>query len=142
MGYAKIQHEAFRIDDVLRELRGPRVGGVTFYVGTVRGSNEHGRVEALDYDAYPEMAEAEIERLRSETVARFGLVDATVIHRIGRLEAGEPILLVALAGSHRTETYEAVAFFMDRLKTIVPIWKKEIAEGGPTWILGGARVRP
>jgi len=142
MGYAKIQREPFNADTILRELGGPRVGGVTLYVGTVRQDDAAGTVTALDYDAYPEMAQQELERLRTETIARFGLVDATVIHRVGRLAAGEPILLVALAGSHRQETFDAVAHFMDRLKAIVPIWKQELGDQGATWIVGTTRMKP
>lgn len=142
MGYARVQHDPFHLDDVLQELGGPRVGGVTFYVGTVRRDDAAGRVAALHYDAYAEMAQAELERLRTQTIEKFRLVDAIVIHRLGRLEAGAPILVVALAGEHRQETYDAVAYFMDRLKQIVPIWKQELGDAGATWILGATRVKP
>jgi molybdopterin synthase catalytic subunit len=141
MGYARIQTEPFRLDDVLRELRQDRVGGVTFYVGTVRGDDDGRTVGALTYEAYPEMAQSTLEELRAETVERFGLVDAIVIHRTGRLPAGEPILLVALAGAHRGETFDAVRHLMDRLKAVVPIWKREEGSGGPQWILGPERRR-
>jgi molybdopterin synthase catalytic subunit len=139
MGYVRIQREPFSSDAVLGELKGPRVGGVTLYVGTVRAEDDERRVTALHYEAYPEMAQEQLERLRRETVSRFGLVDATIIHRLGRLEAGDDILLVALAGVHRKETYAAIDFLMDRLKEIIPIWKQEESAHGRTWILGEAR---
>lgn len=141
MGYARLQQGPFSVDDVLREITTERTGGVTFYVGTVRADDEGRRVEALTYEAFDEMAQATLESLRRETIERFGLADATVIHRNGRLVAGEPILLVALAGVHRAETYDAVRFFMDRLKEVVPIWKREEAGGGGTWVLGEGRRR-
>jgi len=141
MGYARLQTEPFTLDSVLKELAQDRVGGVTFYVGTVRRSDDERTVDALTYEAYPEMAQAALDDLRKETISRFGLVDATVIHRTGRLSAGEPILLVALAGAHRAETFDAVRHFMDRLKTLVPIWKREEGSEGEHWILGPERRR-
>lgn len=142
MGYTRLQTEPFGIDGVLDELRrDPRTGGVTFYVGTVRGDDDGRKVDALTYEAYPEMAEKVLDHLRRETIQRFRLVDATVIHRLGAMKAGQPILLVALAGAHRAETYDAIRYFMDRLKEDVPIWKREESADGPTWILGNERRR-
>ncbi len=141
MGYARIQELPFSLDQVLGDLRHDETGGVTFYVGTVRRREGSTTVEALEYEAFPEMALSTLEALRQETVRRFGLVDAVVVHRTGRLVAGEPILLVALAGAHRTETFDAVRFFMDRLKEIVPIWKKEESVQGSAWILGSSNRR-
>lgn len=139
MGEVRLQRESFSVDDVLRELSDPRAGGVNVYVGSVRGDDDGRAVEALEYEAYPEMARTVLERLRAEAVERFGLLDATVVHRIGRLHAGEPILLVALSGRHRKETYAAMDFFMDQLKAVVPIWKQEQGRGGGAWILGAER---
>lgn len=144
MGYVRLQQEPFQVDQVLRELTGPATGGVTLYVGTVRGLDDGDTVDALHYEAFPEMAQRELERLRRETVQRFGLADAIVIHRLGRLRPGEPILLVGLAGAHRKETFGAVEHFMDRLKQIIPIWKQEETRKGRAWILGPEhrRVKP
>lgn len=136
MGYARLQTGPFSIDAVLAELRSDRTGGVTFYIGTVRADDDGHRIDALTYEAFAEMAHDTLEALRRETVETYGLVDATVIHRTGRLQAGQPILLVALAGVHRKETYDAVRFFMDRLKEVVPIWKREEAGGEAAWIVG------
>jgi len=140
MGYARLQEEPFSLDAVQRELTSEGSGGITLYVGTVRAQDAGRRVEALTYEAFGEMAQPTLEALRIETIRRFALVDATVIHRTGRLRAGEPILVVALAGAHRAETYDAVRYFMDRLKETVPIWKREEAATGATWILGESRV--
>ena len=144
MGYARIQEAPFELDRVLSELHDPRSGGVTFYVGRVRGEEPGRRIEVLEYEAYPEMAQRSLEALRADVIQRFHLVDAIVIHRTGRLPAGTPILVVALAGRHRAETFDAVRYFMDRLKEFVPIWKKEEGSEGATWILGAEdrRVKP
>lgn len=141
MGYVRLQKEPFSIDAALRELTGPTTGGVTLYVGTVRGHDRGTVVDALHYEAFPEMAQQELERLRRETVKRFGLVDALVIHRLGRLRPGEPILLVGLSGTHRKETFGALDHFMDRLKQIVPIWKQQETPKGRAWILGAEHRR-
>lgn len=139
MGYVRLQREPFSLERVLRELKGPQVGGVTFYVGTVRTEDDGRRVEALQYEAYPEMATEQLERLRTETIGRFGLVDAVIIHRLGRLTADDEIMVVALAGRHRKETYAAIDHLMDRLKEIIPIWKQEESPQGHAWILGEKR---
>lgn len=144
MGYARLQTEPFHVERILSELTTDEVGGVTLYVGTVRGRDGTRTIRSLEYEAFSEMAQAQLDSLRKEAIQRFGLVDATVVHRTGRLEARTPILVVALAGRHRAETYDAVRFFMDRLKEIVPIWKQEEGSEGRAWILGahGTRVRP
>lgn len=141
MGYVRLQHEPFSAETVLRELKGPRVGGITLYVGTVRSEDDSRRIEALHYEAYPEMAQEQLEALRTQTIQRFGLVDATIIHRLGRLVAHDEILLVALAGTHRKETYAAIDHLMDRLKQVIPIWKQEEGQEGRAWILGDKRQR-
>lgn len=141
MGYVRLQREPFSTETVLAELKGPRVGGITLYVGTVRTEDDQRIVDALHYEAYPEMAQQQLETLRVETIARFGLVDATIIHRLGRLVANDDILLVALAGTHRKETYAAIDHLMDRLKQVIPIWKQEETRHGNTWILGEQRQR-
>lgn len=141
MGYTRIQTQRFSLDEALASLTTASTGGVAFYVGTVRARDEGRNVAALHYEAYPEMAESILEQLRQETIERFGLLDAIVIHRTGRIPAGEPVLLVALAGRHRAETFDAVRHLMDRLKEVVPIWKKEEGDAGATWILGEERRR-
>lgn len=141
MGYARLQPEPFSLDAVLAELRHDEAGGVNLYVGTVRRHDEGQRVEALDYEAYGPMAAKSLELIRSEAVTRFHLTDAIVIHRHGRLAAGEPILVVACASVHRQQAIDATKHVMDRLKEVVPIWKKEIADATPAWILGKQRRR-
>lgn len=113
----------------------PATGAVTVYVGTVRGDDDGRPVGALDVEAFDEMAQIELERLCDATIARFDLEDVRVVHRIGRVEAGEPILLLAVHGRHRKETIGAVDYFLDELKRHVPIWKKESGPDG-RWILG------
>lgn len=113
----------------------PATGAVTLYVGTVRGDDDGHPVEALHVEAYREMAESELERLCDQTVERFDLEDVRIVHRTGRVEAGEPIIVVAVHGSHRKETFAAVDHVLDEIKRRIPIWKKETGPEG-RWILG------
>lgn len=142
VGYSRIQRGPFSLDSVRSELSGATTGGVTFYVGAVR-AREAGKpdVTYLEYTAFPEMAREQLERLRLEAIERFRLTDAIVIHRVGRFSAAEAVLLVALAGAHRAETFDAVRYFMDRLKSIVPIWKQEATAAGVAWVLGATPGR-
>lgn len=136
MGYARIQTEPPELQSLLDELRQEEVGGVTLYLGTVRGRDGDRRVDALTYEAHAEMAQGLLERIRAETIRRFRLIDAIVVHRIGRFAPGECVLVVALAGAHRAETFDAVRFLMDELKREVPIWKQEEGPEGRAWVLG------
>lgn len=103
-------------------------GAVASFTGICR--SEGGRLAALELEHYPGMVEAELERLVSEAAARWPLSGVTVIHRHGRIAAGEPIVFVAAAADHRAEAFAAAEFLMDWLKTSAPFWKREIASDG------------
>lgn len=112
----------------------PAVGAVTSFVGYCR--DEGGRLDALELEYYPGMAEAEIGRVVKEAVARWPLLAVTVVHRGGRIKPGERIVLVAVSSSHRDAAFAACDYIMDFLKTRAPFWKKEHpvdrSEGG--WV--------
>lgn len=110
------------LDELRRELRAEGAGAVAAFLGLVRGNE---RVTELRFEAYERMAEAELARVRDEAVAKFGLLDCLIRHRLGTLPAGEPIVAVLAAARHRREAFEAAAWVMDELKTRVPIWKNE-----------------
>ena len=92
----------------------------------------------LEYDAYPEMATRVMQRIADEVKERFNIAETAIQHRTGRLEVGETSLLVAVSSAHRKEAFEACHALVDRLKEEVPIWKKEVFEGGEEWIEGDA----
>lgn len=96
---------------------GPNVGAIVSFTGQVRDT-------PLELEHYPAMAEKQLEDLLSEARARWPLIGATLCHRYGRLEVGEPIVLVLTASSHRREAFEAAEYLMDWLKTKAPFWKK------------------
>jgi molybdopterin synthase catalytic subunit len=110
-------------------------GAVVTFTGLCRGDDEGRALAALTLEAYPEMAEAELARLVAEAEARWPLIETRVVHRYGRIEPGEPIVLVACASAHRRAAFEAAEFLMDYLKTRAPFWKSEETEAGERrWI--------
>ena len=106
----------------------PGIGAVVTFTGLCR--DEGGRLEALELEHYPGMAEAEIERIGAQAIARFSLCGLTAIHRYGRIAPGENIVLVIAAASHRQAAFDGASFVMDYLKTAAPFWKKEHGADG------------
>ncbi len=112
-------------------------GAVASFLGLARG--EAGAATALELEAYPAFTAAEISRIVEAAIARFGLHEARVVHRVGAIAPGEAIVLVLTAGAHRREAFEACDFLMDYLKSRAPLWKKEHGPAGPRWIEPTAR---
>jgi molybdopterin synthase catalytic subunit len=108
------------------------VGAVASFTGIARG--EAGAATALELEAYPGFTEAEIGRIAEAARARFGLLDLMILHRVGRIAPGEPIVFVATASSHRREAFEACDYLMDYLKSRAPFWKKEHGPEGARWV--------
>jgi len=125
--------------DVAREMalltRGRTdIGAVVSFSGICRGTEAGGEIAALTLEHYPGMAEAEIERHAEEAMSRWPLQGLTVIHRFGRIEPGQNIVLVLTASQHRQAAFEAAEFLMDYLKTSAPFWKQEESAEGSSWI--------
>jgi molybdopterin synthase catalytic subunit len=110
-------------------------GAVVTFSGIVRGD---GGLTAMEIEHYPGMTEAALADHAAAAVARFGLTDALVIHRHGRLLPGEPIMMVATAAGHRGDALAAAEFLMDWLKSRAPFWKKEIGPQGAAWVAARA----
>jgi molybdopterin synthase catalytic subunit len=126
----RIQREDFSAADEVAALTRDRAdtGAVVTFTGLCR--DEGGRLQALELEHYPGMAEAELRRVAEEAAARWPLDGLTVIHRFGKLAPGENIVLVAAASAHRHAAFEAASFLMDFLKTRAPFWKREhLADG-------------
>lgn len=121
----RIQSEAFdTAAEIARMTDGRRdIGALVTFSGVCR--DEAGTLKALEIEHYPGMAEAEISRIAERAHARWPLTGMTVIHRHGRIETGEPIVLVVTASKHRQAAFEAAEFMMDFLKSRAPFWKKE-----------------
>ena len=110
------------------------IGAIASFVGLARDMNEGSGVQAMTLEHYPGMTEKALAKLVDEACARWVLLDVTVIHRVGRLLPGDPIVMVAVASSHRGEAFAACEFIMDFLKTQAPFWKKEETPEGDRWV--------
>ena len=113
-------------------------GAVVLFLGTVREMTDGRQTVALDYEAYPAMARSKIEELLTEAREKWPIVNAAIVHRLGRLELGDVSVAVAVSTPHREQAFEAGKFLIDRLKEVVPIWKKENwADGTTEWVHPG-----
>ena len=132
----KITRSALDPTDLHNLVRSPQAGAVSLFVGIVRDNNLGRDVKYLEYDAYPAMATNVMRQIASEIRERWDVLDIAMHHRIGRLEIGEASVAVAVASAHRSEGIQACHYGIDRLKAIVPIWKKEVWTDGEEWIEG------
>ena len=132
----RIQPEDFDVGEEIAALRrnDPRIGAVASFIGLVRDLNEGGAVSAMTLEHYPGMTEKAIEGILEQARSRWTILDARVIHRIGRLQPTDQIVLVIVASAHRGEAFAACEFIMDYLKTRAPFWKKEQGESGARWV--------
>jgi len=130
----KLIREEPSIDEALQGLRLRRVGAVSIFVGIVRGETGGRVVEALEIEAYDEMALREMERIRVEALKRFKVEEVAILHRVGRLKVGEIILIILVAAAHRDEAFKACRYVLEELKRRVPLWKREITPMGATWV--------
>lgn len=132
----QVQSEAFDLGAEVDAMRRGRtdIGAIASFVGLARDMNEGSGVAAMTLEHYPGMTEKALAALVDEACSRWTLLDVTVIHRVGRLLPGDPIVLVAVAASHRGEAFAACEFVMDYLKTRAPFWKKEETPDGERWV--------
>ncbi|NJE05471.1 molybdenum cofactor biosynthesis protein MoaE [Thermococcus sp. M36] len=136
----RLTKEPFDLNEALDYLLVPEAGGYVFFLGKVRNENHGRRVEKLIYEAYPEMAEAEMARIRKEALERFPILDMLIWHRYGELEVGQDTILIIASGRHRREAFEACMWAIDEVKRRVPVWKREVTDEGTFWIEGDRLV--
>jgi len=123
---------------VTERVRSPRAGAVCTFLGTVREFTGDQRTVALAYEAYAEMALKKMAELEEQARRRWPIIELALVHRVGDLELGEVSVVVAVSCPHRQESFEACRWLIDTLKEVVPIWKKEIWEGGrEEWVHPG-----
>lgn len=111
------------------------IGAIVTFTGLVRGTHDGTELATMTLEHYPGMTEAELELVEAEALSRWPLAASLIVHRVGELRPGDPIVLVVAASAHRHAAFEAAAFLMDYLKTRAPFWKKETgADGNGTWV--------
>lgn len=130
----EITHEPLSPDAITAGVRRDSNGAVVTFLGATRDSTADRKVLYLEYEAYRPMADRQLARIADEICERWGIADVAIWHRLGRLEIGDLSLVVAIASPHRRDAFEACAYAIDRIKQIVPIWKKEFFEGGEVWV--------
>jgi molybdopterin synthase catalytic subunit len=130
-----ITTEPIDADAVYRAALHDRDGAVVAFHGVVRDHSDGGRgVRYLEYEAYPEMAEAQMRAIGAEIKRRWNIEHVAMVHRIGRVEIGEASVVIAVASPHRGEAFDACEYAIDTLKATVPIWKKEFFADGEVWV--------
>jgi molybdopterin synthase catalytic subunit len=131
-----IQIEDFDVSTELDLLRKglPGIGGINLFVGTVRDSHLGDEVATMELEHYPGMTEKSLQDIVEQAKERWDVLNATIIHRVGKLFPMDQIVLVAVASTHRGDAYAACEFMMDYLKTSAPFWKKEHTPAGSRWV--------
>ncbi len=132
----RVTPDVLTADEAVAAVSNPAAGAIGIFLGVVRDNNLGRRVNYLEYDAYPSMAEKVMAEIGAEAKEKFELEDFAILHRTGRLEIGEASLLVAVSTGHRAESFEAGHWIVNQVKKRVPVWKKEVWEDGEEWIEG------
>ena len=131
-----IQQEDFDVSTELQLLRKdlPGIGGINIFVGTVRDTHQGDEVQSMELEHYPGMTEQALQESVEQAKKRSDILNFTIIHRVGKLQPTDQIVLVAVASTHRGDAYAACEFMMDYLKTSAPFWKKEHTPDGSRWV--------
>ena len=123
---------------VLEEVRTPEAGAVVLFQGTARRTTAGRRSESLEYESYAEMARHKLAELETEARRRWSLEGCAIVHRLGHVEIGQTSVAIAVSSAHRQAAFEAGRWLIDRIKQVVPIWKKENwADGTSQWVHPG-----
>ena len=134
----QVQTELFDLGELTCSLHAedPGVGAVATFVGYVRDLNQGDQVSELFLEHYPGMTERSLQQIIDQAHQRWPLQRVTIVHRVGALKVGEPIVFVGVASEHRQEAFDACNFLMDYLKTRAPFWKREHTPSGERWVEG------
>jgi MoaE-MoaD fusion protein len=137
-GAFRLSADPLSLDAVVAEVAGERAGAVATFTGTVRRESRGRHVLHLEYEAYEGMAEDVMAAIAAELRGRHQILDVAIHHRLGRVGIGEPSVVIAVSAAHRAAALAACREAIDELKERVPLWKKEVYEGGEEWIGRGS----
>jgi len=130
----RVTKKILNLQELITFVGDPKAGAVATFIGTARNHNEGRKVLSLEYEAYPEMAEKELTQLEQEAQKQWKLCRLAIVHRIGPVQIGESSVMIAVSAAHRQDAFAACRFAIEEIKKRVPIWKKEVFEGGEVWI--------
>jgi molybdopterin synthase catalytic subunit len=130
----RVTQSQIDVNELVNYVIDPEAGAIATFIGTTRNNNEGRRVIALDYEAYPEMAEKELARIGAEAGEKWQITRMAIVHRLGPVHIGEASVVIAVSSPHREAAFAASRFAIEEIKKTVPIWKKEVYEGGEVWI--------
>ena len=130
----EITDKKIEVQKVIDAVRSPDCGAVSVFIGTVRNHSKNRDVNALEYEVYGKMAEKMIQKIIEEIRSKWEVNKVAVSHRMGKMEVGEITVAIAVSSPHRKDSIPSCQYAIDRLKEIVPIWKKEYAVGGASWV--------
>lgn len=130
----KVVDSQIGLGDVLPQVEEEYGGAIVTFSGTVRRLSRGRRIDYIEYEGYREMAEAKLRQIGEEIRQKWGETKTAIVHRLGHLQVGEVAVVIAVSAPHRREAFEACRYAIERLKEILPIWKKEVGEDGSTWV--------
>lgn len=140
----RVTNQTIDLNQLIAYVTDPEAGAIATFVGTTRNHNEGRKVIALDYEAYPEMAEKELARIGADAKQQWPICRMAIVHRLGPVQIGEASVIIAVSSAHRDAAFAACRFAIEEIKKTVPIWKKEVYKGGEVWIgtQTGQRLNP
>ncbi len=130
----KITEQSINMQELADFVADPTAGAMATFVGMTRNTNDGRNVTRLEYECYPGMAEKEMQKIAEAVLTRWPIIKVAMLHRIGRVDIGEASVAIAVSSGHRHAAFEACHYAINQLKETVPIWKKELYEGGELWI--------
>jgi len=130
----EVRRDDFSIDQIVSRMKRPEVGAIVSFLGTVKGIVGDEEVEVLSIESYQEMATKKLLELREEAIDRFGVTDVSIVHRVGKLEPTDNIVLIVVTSPNRQQAFDACRWLIEELKRTTPLWKKETTRSGERWV--------
>ena len=130
----RLTDKTIDLQELVSFVTDPEAGAIATFIGTTRNNNEGRKVIALDYDGYREMAEKELARIGDQAQVQWPICRMAIVHRLGPVQITEASVIIAVSSAHREAAFAACRFAIEEIKKTVPIWKKEVYEGGEVWI--------
>ena len=135
--WIRIQGADFSVEEEVNRIkeRSKRIGGIVTFLGTARDFSKGKDIQRIDFEYYQGMAERKLNEIRERALADYDIIEVSIIHRVGRIEIGDNIVLVVVAAQHRKDAFKACEWCIDELKRITPIWKREETHEGEVWVV-------